>query len=121
MDESRRQRPPPGDRDRARRLEVEPARGCSSTCDEFLATRSLFMELHADAQWNPWIVEDRANDPDDAVSIMDQWTRAESHFRPRTAKQSGLPQVRRRSQRRRLTWERMGRIATRSPPPARLM
>jgi hypothetical protein len=79
-------------------LKWKPARGCSSTWDEFLETRSLFMKLHADAQWNHWTLEDRATDLDEAVSIMDQWTRVEPNFRPRTAKQldADLASVRQR-------------------------
>jgi hypothetical protein len=64
-----------------------PARGCSSTWDEFLAARSLFKELSAEALWNPWIRDDRATDMEHAMSVMGQWTRAEPNFRPLSAKQ----------------------------------
>ena len=64
----------------------KPARGCSSTWDEFLAARSLFKELSAESLWNPWIREDRATDMEHAMSVMGQWTRAEPNFRPLSAK-----------------------------------
>jgi hypothetical protein len=71
-----------------------PARGCSSTWDEFLAARSLFKELSAEALWNPWIRDDRATDMEHAMSVMGQWTRAEPNFRPLSAKLSVARQFR---------------------------
>jgi hypothetical protein len=64
-----------------------PKRGAIANAEEFIAARSLFIQLHADAQWNPWVLDDRAADLDRAIEIMEQWPRAEPKFRRLTTKQ----------------------------------
>ncbi|HXC78575.1 MAG TPA: hypothetical protein VNU19_16185 [Candidatus Acidoferrum sp.] len=65
----------------------KPRRGSTATAEEFIAARALFLELHADARWNPWVLDDHEADLEQAMHVMDQWTRAESNFRRLTAKQ----------------------------------
>jgi hypothetical protein len=64
-----------------------PKRGASTSVEEFIQARSHFLEVHADSRWNPWVLDDRAADLDDAMHVMEQWTRAEPNFRRLTAKQ----------------------------------
>ncbi|MDQ1734129.1 MAG: hypothetical protein QOH56_380 [Pseudonocardiales bacterium] len=64
-----------------------PKRGATASAEEFIAARALFIALHADARWNPWVLDDRAADLDEAIAIIEQWTRAEPNLRRLTAKQ----------------------------------
>ena len=64
-----------------------PKRGATATAEEFIAARSLIVELHKDADWNPWVLEDRAADLEQAEAVFGQWRRAEPGFRPMTMKQ----------------------------------
>ncbi|MFC5827980.1 hypothetical protein [Nonomuraea insulae] len=65
----------------------KPKEGATSSVEEFLAARALFIELHDDADWNPWVLNDRAKDLERAQQIMGEWTRAEPGHRPMTKKQ----------------------------------
>jgi hypothetical protein len=65
----------------------KPRRGSTATSEEFIAARSLWIDLHADARWNPWVLDDRASDLDRAGDVIDQWARAEPNFRRLTLKQ----------------------------------
>lgn len=63
-----------------------PKRGATSSAEEFTSARTLFIALHNEARWNPWVLEDRAAEVDSAKAVMEQWTRAEPNFRRPTAK-----------------------------------
>lgn len=65
----------------------KPKRGATSSAEEFLAARALFMELHDEWTWNPWVLEDRAEDLERAQEVMGQWKRAEPGHRTMTKKQ----------------------------------
>lgn len=73
----------------------KPKHGATATAEEFLAARALFIELHEDADWNPWLREDRSADIEQALLVMDQWRRAEPGFRRMTMKQWEARQARR--------------------------
>jgi hypothetical protein len=47
-----------------------PQPGASSSAEEFIAAQVLFMELHDDSGWNPWVLEDRADDLERAQAVM---------------------------------------------------
>lgn len=64
-----------------------PKQGASSSPEDFLAARALFIELHRDSRWNPWVLEDRADDLERAQTVMTDWTRAEPGHRTMTKKQ----------------------------------
>jgi len=55
----------------------KPKPGVSCTAEKFLAARQQFLELHQESNWNPWVLEDRAVEIDQATEVMGQWTRAE--------------------------------------------
>ncbi len=59
----------------------KPLPGATATAEEFIAARDLFTEVHKDELWNPWVMEDRAEEYEHATSVMGQWTRAEPGFR----------------------------------------
>jgi len=64
-----------------------PKPGASSSAQGLLAARALFIELHEDSGWNPWVLEDRADDLERAQAVMAEWIRAEPGFRIMTKKQ----------------------------------
>jgi hypothetical protein len=51
------------------------------TVFEFVRARVLFLELHRDARWNPWVLDDHAAELAQAIDAMDQWERAEPGFK----------------------------------------
>jgi hypothetical protein len=73
----------------------KPRRGATATAEEFIAARTLFIELHHDAMWNPWIRDERATDIDAAAEVMGQWQRAEPGHRHQSLKQWEAQQARR--------------------------
>lgn len=48
----------------------KPKQGATSSAEEFLAARKLFMELHDEWTWNPWILEDKTEDLERAQEVM---------------------------------------------------
>jgi hypothetical protein len=64
-----------------------PKRGALSSADEFLAARALFIETYQDSIWNPWVLDDWAEDLNRAQQIMEEWKRAEPGHRTMTKKQ----------------------------------
>ncbi|CAI7979119.1 conserved hypothetical protein [Frankia sp. Hr75.2] len=62
----------------------KPEPDATATADEFIAAQALYLAIHKDKRWNPWVAEDRADDLDRAMAVMDQWTRAESDFHQQT-------------------------------------
>lgn len=61
--------------------------GAATTAAEFLTARRLFLELHHESTWNPWVLEDRAEEIERAMEVMGHWTRAEPDHRMLTDKQ----------------------------------
>lgn len=55
----------------------------TSTAEEFVDARVLFIQIHEDAEWNPWVLDDRAPEIEQAMAVMRQWQRAEAGFRLR--------------------------------------
>lgn len=58
-------------------------RSATSTAEEFVEARTLFIQIHEDAEWNPWVLDDRAPEIEWAMAVMRQWQRAEPGFRLR--------------------------------------
>jgi uncharacterized small protein (DUF1192 family) len=65
----------------------KPKPGATSTGEEFAHARSLILEIHRDASWNPWVEEDRAQEYEQAMAVRAQWTRAEPGFRQLTSEE----------------------------------
>ena len=65
----------------------KPKPGATATAEEFVAARTLMVEIHRDARWNPWVSDDRAAELEAAMETFEQWTRAEPGFRPKTERQ----------------------------------
>jgi hypothetical protein len=61
--------------------------GATSTFQENVAARALFVDLHQDQFWNPWRMEEEAAAPERAQQIMEEWDRAEPDFKPKTKRQ----------------------------------
>jgi hypothetical protein len=59
----------------------------------------LFIGLHNEAMWNPWIRDERAADIDAAAEVMGQWQRAEPGHRHMSLKQWEAQQARRERKR----------------------
>ena len=53
-----------------------PVPGASASADKFIQAGSLIHEIYEQRRWNPWLIEDRAKEHDDALKICEQWTRA---------------------------------------------
>jgi cell division septum initiation protein DivIVA len=77
----------------------KPSRGATASAGEFITARTLFIELHNDAMWNPWIRDERAADIDAAAEVMGQWQRAEPGHRHLSLKQWEAHQARRERKR----------------------
>jgi len=65
----------------------KPRPGATASGEEFRRARSLILEIRRDASWNPWVEEDRAQEYEQAMAVLEQWTRAEPGFRPRTSEE----------------------------------
>lgn len=61
--------------------------GATSSFEENVAARELFIDLHHDEFWNPWRFEEQAAELERAQQIMEQWERAEPNFRRKTKRQ----------------------------------
>ena len=61
--------------------------GATSTFEENVTARELFIDLHHDEFWNPWRIEEQAAELERAQQIMEQWERAEPNFRRKTQRQ----------------------------------
>lgn len=73
----------------------KPRRGSTTTAEEFIAARTLFMDLNEDAMWNAWVRDERSEDIDRAAEVMGTWQRAEPGHRHLTLKQWEAQQKRR--------------------------
>ena len=63
----------------------KPKPGATASSEEFGRARSVILEIHRDATWNPWVEQDRAEEYEQATAVFEQWTRAEPDFRPMTS------------------------------------
>lgn len=69
--------------------------GSTTSAEEFIAARTLFITLNEDSSWNPWVWEERRADFDRACEVMETWERAEPGHRRLTMKQWEAQQARR--------------------------
>ena len=65
----------------------KPKSGATSSGEQFSRARSLLLEIHRDASWNPWVEEDRTQENQQATAVFEQWTRAEPGFRQLTSEE----------------------------------
>lgn len=65
----------------------KPTRGATTSFKQFIAARTTFREISQDSRWNPWIRDDRHDEYEQAVAVMDQWRRAEPGHRMLTTRQ----------------------------------
>lgn len=56
----------------------------TSSFTQLLDARSTLREITQDSLWNPWVREEREQESDAALAVMEQWTRAEPGFRQMT-------------------------------------
>ncbi|WP_163700467.1 hypothetical protein [Mycolicibacterium agri] len=47
----------------------------------------LFIDVHRDSRWNPWVLDERQAELEQAMHVMDQWRRAEPGHRMLTTRQ----------------------------------
>jgi hypothetical protein len=52
----------------------EPVPGATVTAEEFSAARFLIAQVHQQARWSPWVMQDRAGEYDAALAALGQWT-----------------------------------------------
>lgn len=58
----------------------KPTSDASPPAAEFVEARELFIRLYQESLWNPWVLDDHAEELDRAQAVMEQWTRAEPGF-----------------------------------------
>jgi hypothetical protein len=51
--------------------------GGNATAEEFIAARSLISQIHQQALWSPWVMQDRAAEYDAALAMCGQWASAD--------------------------------------------
>jgi hypothetical protein len=61
--------------------------GATSTFEENVAARALFIDLHTDESWNPWRMDEEAAALECAREVMEEWERAEPDFKPKSKRQ----------------------------------
>jgi len=54
-----------------------PVPDSTATAKEFTAALALMHEIHQQARWSPWVMQDRAGEYDAALKVCGQWTSAE--------------------------------------------
>lgn len=86
-------------------------KGATSTFEENVAARELFMDLHRDEFWNPWRLEEQATELERAQEVMEESERAEQGFRRKTTRQVEAEMVR---------WDRDSKKRTEQRERARL-
>jgi hypothetical protein len=52
----------------------KPVPGVTATAGEFIAARSLISQIHQQARWSPWVMQDRVGEYDAALETCGQWT-----------------------------------------------
>ena len=65
----------------------KPKRGATASADEFIAARTLFLQLHQESRWNPWVLDHHQAELEHATDVMDEWRRAEPGHRMLTSRQ----------------------------------
>ena len=65
----------------------KPKRSATATGNEFISAQTTFKEILEEGRWNPWVRDDRAEEYDQAIEVMDQCRRAEPGHRMLTMKQ----------------------------------
>lgn len=65
----------------------KPKPGATATAKKFITARTRFVEINCEGRWNPWVIDERRAELDEAIAIMGQWTRAEPGHRRLTTKQ----------------------------------
>jgi hypothetical protein len=65
----------------------KPSRGATASAEDFIAARTVFIQITQDSHWNPWVRDDRQNEYEQAIEVMDQWRRAEPGHRMLTERQ----------------------------------
>lgn len=63
----------------------KPKPGATASSQQFTEARAFMIAIHKDERWNPWVMEDRAEEYAAAEAVFRQWTRAEPDFRQKTA------------------------------------
>lgn len=61
--------------------------GATSTFEESVDARELWLDIHRDRFWNPWRFEEQAAEVKHAEQVMWEWERAEPGFRQKTKRQ----------------------------------
>lgn len=51
----------------------KPKPGATATAEEFIAARMLFGEINRDGRWNPWLLDERRTELDEAIALMDRF------------------------------------------------
>jgi hypothetical protein len=69
--------------DGSRLWRAKPA--ATSTFEENISSRELFIELHADEFWNPWRMQEQATQLERAMQVMQEWERAEPGCKRKTS------------------------------------
>jgi hypothetical protein len=59
---------------------VKAKPGAGFSFEEYLTARATFIEINDEARWNPWVRDDRADETNLAMAVMEEWTRAEPGF-----------------------------------------
>src|SRR5262245_54956637 len=72
-----------------------PLPRAAASAAEFTQARSLVMEIRALEAWNPWVLDDRAEEYEAAMAVFGQWTRAEPGFRRKTPEELAAEHERR--------------------------
>ena len=62
----------------------EPVPGATVSAEEFIAARSLIHEVHQQASWSPWVLQDRVEEYDAAWETCGQWKPSEPGPPPKT-------------------------------------
>jgi hypothetical protein len=65
----------------------EPVPGATVTAEEFIAARSLIHEVHQQASWSPWVLQDLSQECDAAWETCRQWKSTEQGPPPKTLEQ----------------------------------
>ncbi len=84
----------------------KPKPGAMATAEEFVAARTLMVEIHRDGRWNPWVSDDRAAELEAAMDTFEQLhhvlgrhraalscIRKDNHRSPRTRRDSNAPKT----------------------------
>lgn len=65
----------------------KPVAGATAAAAEFIAAQALIREIHQQALWSPWVIQDRATEYDAALETRRQWAIADPASPPKTPEQ----------------------------------